>query len=254
MIWAIERLRVFLIAIKFTVFTDCEALVYLNAHKTTQPQVVRWSATLADYDCEIKHRKGENMRHVDALSRAPVESEAEAEELERAHVYNILMREEEILIHQRVDDRLKDKIQILDKPEHERTKYDKSEVRDYKLRQGILYKVVNRGGRELELYVVPAQMRKALAIKYHDLGSHFGIDKVMARMQNCYYFPKMRTYLKRHISQCLECILSKKKSGQRDGELHPIPPGKRPFATVHVDHVGPFITSSRGSKYIWGHA
>jgi len=32
--------------------------------------------------------------------------------------------------------------------------------------------------------------------------------------------------------------------------LHPIPIGKRPFETVHVDHVGLFVTTTDGFKYI----
>ena len=32
--------------------------------------------------------------------------------------------------------------------------------------------------------------------------------------------------------------------------MHPIPAGKRPFATVHLDHLGPFVSSSRRNKYI----
>lgn len=45
--------------------------------------------------------------------------------------------------------------------------------------------------------------------------------------------------------------MSKKQTGQRVGELHPIPPGERLFAVVHVDH-GPFISSTKGNKYLLG--
>ena len=60
----------------------------------------------------------------------------------------------------------------------------------------------------------------------------------------------MRRYLARHISMCLPCLTSKKISGRQKGELHPIPPGLRPFATIHADHVGPFPTTRRGNKYV----
>ncbi|UYV75138.1 K02A2.6-like [Cordylochernes scorpioides] len=38
-VWTLDRLRQFLVGIKFTVVTDCQALVYMNAKKTTNPQI-----------------------------------------------------------------------------------------------------------------------------------------------------------------------------------------------------------------------
>ena len=93
-------------------------------------------------------------------------------------------------------------------------------------------------------------MRKALVMKNHDLTSHFGVDKTVARIREFYHFPKLRSYVRRHIAACVECILAKSKVGRQPGELHPIPPGKRPFEIVHVDHLGPFITSTKKNKYI----
>lgn len=211
LVWAVERLRVFLISIKFTIVTDCQALVYLNANKTTNPQVARWTATLGKYDFEIKHRKGTQMSHVDALSRAPVEVEITEDLPDQAQIFQLNVREDEILMNQRVDETLRKKIEILSKNRDDCTKTELDAVRDYRLRNGLLYRTVVRDGKKIDLYVVPATMLKALAIKFHDLSSHFGIDKTLARVQSYYYFPRMRTYLKRHIAQCLECIMSKKR-------------------------------------------
>lgn len=75
------------------------------------------------------------------------------------------------------------------------SKAELDSVKSYSLRDGILYRKAERDGIEIFLYIVPAAMRKAIAIKYHDYGSHFGIDKTLARVQTYYYFPRMRTYL-----------------------------------------------------------
>jgi len=48
---------------------------------------------------------------------------------------------------------------------------------------------------------------------------------------------------------CFECLLVKNPRGKRPGLLHPIPIGQRPFETVHMDHVGPFITTEAGNRY-----
>ncbi|CAI6377537.1 unnamed protein product [Macrosiphum euphorbiae] len=36
-IWTLNRLRLFLLGIRFTVVTDCQALTYLDVNKTTKP-------------------------------------------------------------------------------------------------------------------------------------------------------------------------------------------------------------------------
>ena len=75
-------------------------------------------------------------------------------------------------------------------------------------------------------------MRKALVIKYHDLASHFGVDRTVARIKEFYYFSGMRKYIKRRISACIECILAKNKVSGQAGELRVIPTGRRPMKFV----------------------
>lgn len=148
-----------------------------------------------DYDIEIHQRAGEGMKHVDALSRSPMEESDEI--LENATAYNTMVSENEIL-----------------------------------------------------MYVVPRAMRKALVVKNHDLSSHFGVDRTVARIRSYYYFPRMRSYVRRHIAACVECLFAKHKAGRQAGDLNFIPVGNRPFEIVHLDYLGPFVTMSRGNKYI----
>ena len=158
-----------------------------------------------------------------------------------------MVHEDEILMHQRSDELLVRKIRILEKKETERTRREKGKVCDYTMHDGILYKRDETGR---ELYVVPRSMRKVLVIKNHDLAGHFGVDRTVGRIRSFYYFPGMHRYVRRYIASCIECLLAKNKVGKQIGELHPIPPGKRPFEIVHVDHLGPFVTSTRKNKYV----
>jgi len=59
-IWTLNRLRQYLLGIRFTVVTDCQALVYLNIH-TTKPQIARWYEIFQEFDFEIKYRPGTRM-------------------------------------------------------------------------------------------------------------------------------------------------------------------------------------------------
>lgn len=45
-------------------------------------------------------------------------------------------------------------------------------------------------------------------------------------------------------------MIAKHRAGKQVGELNPIPGGYQPFAIVHLDHLGPFVTSTRGNVYI----
>lgn len=52
----------------------------VNRYRGTSPptpQIARWMDQLAEFDFEFVHRAGTNMEHVDALSRSPVEEDAE---------------------------------------------------------------------------------------------------------------------------------------------------------------------------------
>jgi len=69
-----------LLSIRFVVVTDCQALLHLNAHKTANPQIARWSLALQEYNFVVHHRKGEQMQHADSLSRAPVIPPADTEQ------------------------------------------------------------------------------------------------------------------------------------------------------------------------------
>lgn len=252
-VWAIERLRIFLINIKFVVVTDCQALTYLNKNKTKNAQIIRWCNTLGEYDFEVKFRSGQSMKHVDALSRAPVEvpeQDLEDTMVERLSAYTVLTREGEILLFQCTDSILRRKIDLLKRNKTNISANEKSEIKDYILENGLLYKIVRDGDNVKTLYAVPKSMRKTLVIKYHDLNGHIGVEKSVKKISEYYYFPAMKNYVKRHIRMCIRCIMAKSRVGKQPGFLHPIPPGNRPFAIVHTDHLGPFVTSARGNKYV----
>jgi len=56
--------------------------------------------------------------------------------------------------------------------------------------------------------------------------------------------------VKRHVNMCIECLMTKRPRGRQPGLFQPIPVGRSPFDTVHMDHIGPFVTTPTGNKYI----
>lgn len=243
-VWAVCRMRTLIANIPFTVVIGCQALCYLNTQRSLNPQVIRWHDLLGEYDYTIVHRQGVKMADVDALSRAPTDVSSAEEEI---GIFQLTNEEDLIRLYQQSDHVIREKVKILEKPLSERSGNEKSCMHDYELRDGLLFKIWD----EKALFVVPRAMRKGLVIRFHDLKSHPGADRTTTRVLEHYYFPGVRGYVKQHVHSCLQCNLAKSKPGKQAGELHPIPPGSRPFALIHVDHLGPFVTSSKGNKFIF---
>lgn len=246
-IWSVDRLRQFLLGIHFTIVTDCQALVYMNAKKTTNPQIARWFSLLQEYDVEIRHRPGNKMEHVDALSRAPTEAENDTmEEIFEKHLeVNIcITMEDQILMMQQSDEKLREIVEILKRNKDDRTTEERNQTNEYILENGRLFKTINMDGKVRHLYVIPKSMRKGIVVKFHDLMGHYSTDRTTAKILENYWFPGLRKYVRQHIHMCFDCLLVKVPAGKKTGLLHPIPPGNRPFSVIHVDHLGPFIQSS----------
>jgi len=251
-VWTLERLRSFLMRIHFTLITDCQALSILNSQKSKSPQIVRWLNLLSEYDFEMRHRAGNNMSHVDCLSRNPVEVCEQTIDsiLERRHEVLLTVVQDEVLLVQRSDPFVKKLIDIFDKAEIDRSPEERRLLEGYKVEDGYLYRKVTHDGVDRFLFVMPPSMRKSLVVFAHDMNGHFGVERTVSKILERFWFAGMRAYVKFHISRCLQCILSKRPSGKQAGLLNPLPIPSRPFEVLHVDHVGPFVTSSKGNTCI----
>lgn len=206
--WCVERLRFLLIGIKFVIVTDCQALMSINKNKTKNAQVYRWLTSLQEYDFTIRHRPGKDMIHVDALSRAPVLDADDTIKClyRRLEVCTLVDEYEYILLIQYSDEQLRELIQILQKGENERTNEETNMVKNYVLENARLMRKFEENGTEKTLFVIPKTMRKSIVVKHHDMLGHFGLERTVKKIKERYWFPRMRNYVKRHITGCVECL------------------------------------------------
>ncbi|UYV77850.1 hypothetical protein LAZ67_15002575, partial [Cordylochernes scorpioides] len=210
-VWTLDRLRQFLVGIKFTVVTDCQALVYMNAKKTTNPQIARWYNLIQEYDFEIRHKPGEKMAHVDGMSRAPVDDPRDTiEEIveKNLEVCLTITLEEQILMIQHSDPELRDLIQIFRKDPCDRTVGEQNRINDYSYKGGRLFRMVKNGEEERALYVIPKSMRKSLVVKFHDLMGHFATDRTVNKIKELYWFPSMKRHIDYHMSEGNEVLIA----------------------------------------------
>lgn len=100
---------------------------------------------------------------------------------------------------------------------------------------------------------LPKSMESNVIRSCHDELGHVGTDKCAQAIMENYWFPDMRNKIKIYISNCLKCVVYSPDSGKKEGYLHNIPKGDKPFNVLHLDHLGPLEKSKqKGNKYILG--
>ncbi|CAG9785319.1 unnamed protein product [Diatraea saccharalis] len=240
---SLNRFRVYLIGIPFKIFTDCNALRSTMIKRELIPRIARWWIQLQEYDCVIEYRPGARMSHVDALSRNPVD-ENTVETPTHIDVLAIQQCEDDwISTVQSADEEVKKIKDILSDPDSEQV----MDIRkNYKLKNNRVFKIV---GDEIK-WLVPKGVRWQILKMNHDDVGHCGYDKTLSRIRKNFWFAKMRKFVKKYVTSCLECAHHKTPGGKREGELHPIDKPSIPFHTVHADHLGPFVKSKNGNCYL----
>jgi len=125
-----------------------------------------------------------------------------------------------------------------------RNELGNGEVKYYELRDGLVYR---KDKNKKLLFYVPRSMESNVIRTCHDDLGHVGIDKVIENITSVYWFPRMCEKVREYIVNCLKCIEFSPPSGKAEGYLHNIPKEGLPFATIHVDHMGPLEKTREGS-------
>ncbi|KAG7310665.1 hypothetical protein JYU34_003468 [Plutella xylostella] len=235
---SLQKFRVYLIGVPFTIVTDCNSLRATFQKRDMLPRVARWWEQMQEYNFCIEYRPGKSMAHVDALSRNPILGSPPIS-------YDVLTVNDSnwLVTVQDADDEVQRIIGILNNSELT----DVVDIKtNYKVKNGKLFRITPQGDR----WVVPKGVRWQVVKQNHDDIGHFALDKTLEKISSNYWFPKMRHFIKKYVNSCLECAYSKSSGGKRPGLLHPIEKVNTPFDTIHTDHVGPFVRSSKGNIYI----
>lgn len=120
-------------------------------------------------------------------------------------------------------------------------------IASFSLRNSILYKR-NFGNTRDALLVVPMAMHAEILYACHDEASagHLGVSRIVARICEKYYWPKLLQTVQQYVKTCRECERRKTPPLKPAGLLQPIKPPTAPYQQVGMDLLGPFPTSTRG--------
>jgi hypothetical protein len=229
----LKKFRPYLIGIKFVVITDCNSLKMAAKKKQLIPRIARWWLQLQEFTFDIEYRPGQKMQHVDALSRNPIQ-------------INKITTDDWVLASQLSDAQLRRINEVLSKPQSTRSAEERILVKNYTLKEGRIYRDTVRG----PVWVVPPGMRHEVIRISHLQTGHCSVEKTMNKLQEAYWFPRMRKCVEKFIRNCIPCLYNRRKGGKPEGLLHPIPKGSVPLQTLHLDHVGPFVRSRKGNMHL----
>ena len=201
---------------RFTLYTDHRALQWLQKFKDTNRKLWNWSQELSTISYETFARPGTMMRHVDALSRAPVSAHLSQLELETA---------------QRND--------------------NLSYVKHPHQRNNII--MVKRGNQFKA--VVPTSLRSKLLKDLHDDISHPGINKTIKLITKHYWWPDCTENIKSYVRSCGNCQLTKTSKQPSIGQYIKPGVATLPKEKMSIDTIvlGPSVNQSFNNctyKYI----
>ena len=82
------------------------------------------------------------------------------------------------------------------------------------------------------------------------MAGHEGQSKTLERVQQRYWWPGMRDYVRGVVRRCAWCQVRRVDRVLPAGLLEPISPPTQPFELWGIDHMGPLTLTSAGNQYI----
>ena len=243
---------------KFTVITDHKPLQWLKSIKEPTGRLMRWSLWIQQFDIEIGYRPGKTNQNADCLSRVPVNAvdtvlqngETALPGMDNPAVlgwipeWRAAQDEDEFcqLILQRFPTQDSHEEELDGSPPKEAL--SDPEDKFVLLHGGLI-------GTRNGALVVPKSLIPEIIDRHHNhkTAAHMGINRTITRLQQKYFWPRMKDSVTEFIRKCLLC--AKRKAHKRNfAPLQPLPAATFAWQRVAMDIVGPLEESYAGNRYI----
>lgn len=233
-LFCISKFRPYVEGTRFTVVTDHYSLLWLNNMKNPTGKLARWAVKLREHSFDLVHRKGKFNVVPDALSRSiPKDPETFYLEVDIERIdpwYDKLRR------------------RIIARPD---------DFPQFKVEDDFVYKFIpsnlplTSNIKEWKT-LVPKPQRSEIIRSCHDppTSGHFGFYKTLFRLQEHYYWPKMRHDVLKFVRSCIVCGAQKTSNTSRMGLMGKEKIVNIPFQIIALDLMGPFPRSKKGHKWL----
>ncbi|KAI0493577.1 hypothetical protein KFK09_023696 [Dendrobium nobile] len=209
---ALHHWNHYLLAKDFVLYTDHEALRFLNSQKKLKGRHASWSEFLTAFNFVIKHKAGRLNQAADALSRCHLLLQTlQTKVLGMDTFKNLYPTDTDF-----------------------QSLWNKCLIQPYKLfhiKEGYLF-------HGPCLCIPWGSTRLAIVSECHDGGlmGHFGRDKTLNLIQEKFYWPTMSRDVGKYVQGCRVCHITKTQ-GTNAGLYSPLPVSKAPWEDVSLDFV-----------------
>jgi len=248
-VWSLKHFYPYLYGRHFTIITDHRPLKWLRTMTAPNNLFACWLSEIQSYDFEVRHRPGRLHSNADTLSRYPFKGEDKPELVPSDAVMTV--SKEDFAAIQENDLYAGALMKFLKKGE---TPVEQKLAATLKKDNGNFFlgtdgcvyrRFHSKRGRISKQFVVPKSMVGKLLIHSHDspMSSHPGFYRMYKKIQQSYFWPTMKTDIKRHVRHCDEC--AKYRTSSKPAHKTPMKSvvTERPLQIVAMDFVGPLPKS-----------
>jgi 5-bromo-4-chloroindolyl phosphate hydrolysis protein len=231
-IQALKKWRHYLIPKEFVLYNDNHALQFVTQQEKLNQRHAKWVEYMKNFTFVIKHISGTANKVVDALSRKCLL-------LQELRVKTLGFDDLKEMYQDDLD--FKEAYEATENP----ILRDRSQWEEYMIQEGLLFK-----GNQL--CIPKCSTRENLLKEKHSggLARHFGHDKMFTKLNESYFWPGMRAYVKIFVGRCRICQHSKGKR-KNAGFYQPLPTPERPWDAVNMDFILGFPRTQRGFESIF---
>lgn len=234
----IIELSHYLIGKKFTLVTDHSALSLLKSHKDPQKKLARWVAELQEFEFDVVHRSGK--LHIDADFMSRIESENNTV---KTSINNLIALEssdltQDDLRNRMIDEQTSDPFckEILHelRPTNNPTSKQLKIKSKYTMQNELLYKLYHN---ERLLLVIPRSRIESVLNGAHDVdtAAHLGFSRTFSIIKSRYFWPNMRSAVKKYVASCDKCQRRKARNVKAQGFIKPLPIAYNAFDVIGLD-------------------
>lgn len=259
-VYAITKLRIYLIGQEFIIITDHKGLTFLNSTVYLNSRLIRWSLILQQYDFSVEYCRGVDNIVADFFSRNP-EGKFESDLRSNHLSIDVLFAESystetyecnQLVFSKELENSLinLENLQIQDAAINIiRIRVQNNELANiFVIKNGILFRHVQKG--DVWQIVVPEILTKNIIDCVHSKLGHPGFYKTAAYISQYYYWKFMTREIKSFVRSCDLCQRVKIQNTNMGGVYHMVKSSK-PGDLISVDFFGPLPRSVGGLQYIF---